>query len=34
MKRRTVGLLATAGIVLVGAVFVMSRDRGGIPVDT
>ncbi|HSP92753.1 MAG TPA: efflux RND transporter periplasmic adaptor subunit [Vicinamibacterales bacterium] len=34
MKRRTVGLLATAGIVLVGAVFVVSRDRGGIPVDT
>lgn len=34
MKRRTAGLLATAGIVLVGAVFVMSRDRGGIAVDT
>ena len=33
MKRRTVGLLATAGIVIVGAVFVMSRDRGGVSVD-
>ncbi len=33
MKRRTVGLLATAGIVIVGTVFVMRLDRGGVAVD-
>ncbi|MCK7478748.1 MAG: hypothetical protein M0C28_16250 [Candidatus Moduliflexus flocculans] len=27
------GLLATAGIIVVGAVFVASRDRGGVAVD-
>jgi len=34
MRRRTVGLLATAGIVVVGAVFVMRRDGGGVAVET
>lgn len=34
MKRRTVGLLATAGIVLVGALFVMRRDGTGVSVET
>ncbi|MFO7695100.1 MAG: efflux RND transporter periplasmic adaptor subunit [Vicinamibacterales bacterium] len=34
MKRRTVGLIAAAGMVILSAVFVMSRDRGGIAVDT
>ena len=34
MTRRTVGLIATAGIIMVGAVFVASRDRGGVAVDT
>ncbi len=34
MKRRTVGLLATAGIIIVGAVFLMRRDTGGVSVDT
>ena len=33
MKRRTVGLLATAGIIIVGTVFVMRLDRGGVAVD-
>jgi HlyD family secretion protein len=33
MNRRTVGLVATAGIIIAGAVFVMRRDSGGIPVD-
>jgi len=34
MKRRTVGLLATAGILIIGAVFVMRRGGGGVPVET
>ena len=34
MRRRTVGLFATAGIVVVGAVFVMRRDGGGVAVET
>jgi len=34
MRRRTVGLLATAGIVVVGAVFMMRRDGGGVAVET
>jgi HlyD family secretion protein len=34
MKRRTVGLLATAGIIIVSAVFLMRRDSGGVSVDT
>jgi len=34
MKRRTVGLIATAGIIIVGAVFVVRRGGGGVPVDT
>ena len=34
MKRRTVGLLATAGILIIGAVFVMRRGSGGVPVET
>ena len=34
MKRRTVGLLATAAIIIVGAVFVMRRDGGGVSVET
>ena len=34
MKRRTVGLLATAGIIVIGAVFVMRRDSGGVEVET
>jgi HlyD family secretion protein len=34
MKRRTVGLLATAGIIIIGAVFVMRRDSGGVAVET
>ena len=34
MKRRTVGLLATAGIIIIGAVFVMRRDSGGLEVET
>ena len=33
MTRRTVGLLATAGIIIVGAVFVMRLDRGGVAVE-
>ena len=33
MQRRTVGLLATAGIIIIGAVFAMRRDSGGVPVD-
>ncbi len=33
MTRRTVGLLATAAIITVGAVFVMRLDRGGIAVE-
>ena len=34
MKRRTVGLLATAGIIVIGTVFVMRRDSGGVEVET
>jgi HlyD family secretion protein len=34
MKRPTVGLAATAGIIIIGAVLVMRRDGGGLPVDT
>jgi len=34
MKRRTVGLIATAGIIIVGAVFMVRRGGGGVPVDT
>jgi HlyD family secretion protein len=34
MRRRTVGLFATAGIVVVGAVFMMRRDGGGVAVET
>jgi hypothetical protein len=34
MKRRTVGLIATAGIIIVGAVSVVGRGGGGVPVDT
>ncbi len=34
MKRRTVGLIATAGIIIVGAVYVVGRGGGGLPVDT
>jgi HlyD family secretion protein len=34
MKRRTVGLLATAGIIIVGAIVVMRRDSGGVAVET
>jgi HlyD family secretion protein len=34
MGRRTVGLAATAGIIILGAAFVMRRDGGGLPVDT
>jgi len=34
MRRRTVGLLAAAGIIIVGAAFLMRRDSGGIPIDT
>jgi len=30
MRRRTAGLLATAGIILVGTLYVMRRDCGGI----
>ena len=33
MTRRTVGFLATAGIIIVGAVFVMRLDRGGVAVE-
>ena len=33
MNRRTVGLAATAGIIIVGAVFVVRRDSGGLAVD-
>ena len=33
MARRTVGLLATAAIITVGAVFVMRRDSGGVAVE-
>jgi len=34
MQRRTVGLLATAGIIVIGTVFVMRRDSGGVEVET
>jgi HlyD family secretion protein len=34
MQRRTVGLLATAFIIIVGVVFVMRRDSGGVAVET
>ena len=34
MRRRTVGLLATAGIIVIGTVFVMRRDSGGVDVET
>jgi len=34
MKRRTVGLMATAGIIIIGAAFVMRRGGGGAAVDT
>ena len=34
MKRRTVGLIAAAGIIIVGAVFVARRGGGGVAVDT
>ena len=34
MRRRTAGLLATAGIILVGTFYVIRRDGGGIAVDT
>jgi len=34
MKRRTVGLIATAGIIIVGATVVVRRSGGGVPVDT
>ena len=33
MKRRTVGLIATAGIIIIGAVFVARRGGGGVAVD-
>jgi HlyD family secretion protein len=33
MKRRTVGLLATAGIIIIGTVFAVRRDSGGLSVD-
>jgi HlyD family secretion protein len=34
MKRRTVGLMATAGIIIVGAAFMMRRGDGGVAVET
>jgi HlyD family secretion protein len=34
MKRPTVVLIATAGIIIVGAVFLTLRDGGGVSVDT
>jgi HlyD family secretion protein len=34
MKRRTVGLIATAGIIIIGAAFLMRRGGGGVAVDT
>jgi HlyD family secretion protein len=34
MKRRTVGVLATASIIIVGAVFVVRRNGGGVDVET
>lgn len=34
MQRRTVGLIATAGIVIIGAVFAMRRGGGGVEVET
>jgi HlyD family secretion protein len=34
MQRRTVGLIATAGIIVIGAVFVMRRGGGGVEVET
>ena len=34
MKRRTVGLAATAGIIILGAAFLARRDGGGLAVDT
>jgi HlyD family secretion protein len=34
MNRRTAGLVATAGIVIVGAILVMRRDSGGVSVET
>ena len=33
MKRRTVGLIAAAGIVVAGALFLAFRDGGGVPVE-
>ena len=34
MNRRTVGLIATAGIIIVGAIVVARRDSGGLSVET
>ena len=34
MQRRTVGIIATAGIIIVGTVFVMRRNGSGVEVET